>query len=90
VRGICFGGTDFQLSAGAQVRWGFLPATDLEVAQLSKLLPAIIQLTGIRLALLMSDLVGSDVAALGESLVTDFAFVGLFASVSALMGLQSD
>lgn len=36
----------------------------------------------------MGDLVGADVAPLCEALVADFAFEGLFACVSALMGLD--
>lgn len=63
---------------------------NLEIAQLGELFPAIVQLAGIWLGLFVRDLVGSDIAALGESLVADLARIGLFASVSALMGLKHD
>jgi hypothetical protein len=54
---------------------------------LGELLAAVVQQAGEGLCLEVGDLVGADVAALGEALVADVAFEGFFACVSALMSL---
>lgn len=59
----------------------------LEIAQLGEFLAAVVEETGEGFCLEVGDLVGADVAALGEALVADVAFEGFFAGVSALMGL---
>lgn len=60
----------------------------LEVTKLGKLLSTRIEETGKWFCLHMGDLMGADVAPLGEALVADFTFKWLFACVSALMGLD--
>jgi hypothetical protein len=59
----------------------------LEVAELSELLAALVELARVGLDLLVDDLVGADVAPLGECLVADFARVGSLACVSTFMSL---
>ena len=54
---------------------------------MGELLPAIIQETSKGLRVLMGDLVGADVAALGETFVADIAREGLFTCMAALMRL---
>lgn len=59
----------------------------LQITQLSELLPAVIELAGERLDLLMNDFVSTYVAPLRESLPTDIATVRTFSCVSPLMCL---
>lgn len=54
---------------------------------MGELLAAVVQEAGEGFCLEVGDLVGADVAALGEALMADVAFKGLFACVAALMGL---
>jgi hypothetical protein len=61
--------------------------TYLQIAQLSELLPAIIELAGKRLDLLMNDLVSTYVAPLRKGLPTNIATVRTLACVSPLMCL---
>lgn len=62
---------------------------DLQIPQLGKHLPAVVQQTPERLDILVGDLVGADVAALRKSSVAYVAGEGFFACVAAFMGLQS-
>jgi hypothetical protein len=62
----------------------------LEVTKLSKLLSTGVEETGEWFCLHVGDLMGADVTPLGEALVADFAFEGLFPCVSALMGLDRE
>jgi hypothetical protein len=58
-----------------------------QIAQLSKLLSAVIKFTCEGLDLLMDDFVGTYVATLCKGLATDVATVGALACVSSLVGL---
>lgn len=59
-----------------------------EIAELRKLLAAVIETTEVRLGLIVDDLVGADVPALRESLPTDLAMVWTFSSVPSFVRLQ--
>lgn len=60
----------------------------LQIPQLGKLLPTVVQEAGKWLGVLVGDLVGTDVAALGESLLADITREGLFPCMASLMGLK--
>jgi hypothetical protein len=62
---------------------------DLQIPQLAKHLPAVVQQTPERLDILVGGPVGADVAALRKPFVAYVAGEGSFACVAALMGLQS-
>ena len=59
----------------------------LEIAKLSELFSAIIQLARKRFYLLMHDFMCSNIAALSECLSTDVALVWSFSSVASLVCL---
>jgi hypothetical protein len=61
--------------------------THFEIAQLSKLLPAVVKFACEGLNLLVDDLVSAYIAALCKGLATDVATVGTLACVSSLVGL---
>ena len=61
--------------------------THFQIAQLSKLLSAVIEFACEGLDLLVDDFVGSYVATLGKGLAIDVATVGTLACVSSLVGL---
>ena len=60
----------------------------LEIAELRKLLAAVIETTEVGLRLIVDDLVGANVPALGEPLPTNFALVWAFSSVPSFVGLE--
>lgn len=60
----------------------------LQISQLGKLLPTIVQEAGKWLRVLVSDLVGADVAALGESLLANITREWLFPGMASLVGLE--
>ena len=63
--------------------------TNLKVSELSELFAAVIESAEIRLGLVVDDLVGTNVAALSESLATDFAWVWSFTCMAAFVCLYS-
>jgi hypothetical protein len=63
--------------------------TYFEVAELRKLFAAVIESTQVRLGLIVDDLVGANVAALGESLPADFTLVWAFSGVPSFVRLES-
>lgn len=66
---------------------GLCPATYLEIAQLSELLPAVVESASEGFDLLVYNLVGADIASLRKSLSTDVATVGSLSGVTSLMCL---
>jgi hypothetical protein len=62
--------------------------TYFEVAELRKLFAAVIESTQVRLGLIVDDLVGANVAALGESLPADFTLVWAFSGVPSFVRFQ--
>lgn len=62
-------------------------SSHLEIAQLSKLFPAVVQQTGEWLGMLVCDFMGTDIAALGKPLLTYIARERFLASMTSLMGL---
>jgi hypothetical protein len=59
-----------------------------EIAELRKLLAAVIETTEVRLGLIVDDLVGADIPALRESLPADLAMVWTFSSVPSFVRLE--
>lgn len=62
--------------------------TNLEVAELGKLLPAFFELAHVRLVLLVHDLVCAYVAPLREPLAADVAVVRPLPGMAAFVGLE--
>lgn len=63
------------------------PFAHFEISKLGELLAAVVELAGEWLDLLMNNLVGSNVAALGERLAADLAIVRPLPSVSPFVSL---
>lgn len=61
--------------------------TNLEIAELGKLLATVIESAEIRLGLIVNDLVGPYVSALSKTFPADLALVRSFSSVSSLVSL---
>jgi hypothetical protein len=72
-RGIYFGGTDMGYILVRERNKRSNGAAYLQITKLCKLLPAVVQLAGVRFSLLVSDSVCPHVATLGESFVADVA-----------------
>lgn len=84
LRGTCF---DATTSVSLKFVKDHKQVTHFEIAQLSKLLPAVIEFACEGLDLLVDDFVSTYVAALCKGLATDVATVGTLACVSSLMCL---
>jgi hypothetical protein len=63
--------------------------TYLEVSELSELFAAVVESAEIWFGCIVNDLVGANVAALCESLSTDFARVWSFTCMASFMGLYT-
>jgi hypothetical protein len=59
-----------------------------QIAQLREMLPALVQLAGVRLRRRVDDFVGADISVLRESFPADVAVVGALAGVPPLVGFE--
>lgn len=84
LRGTCF---DATTGVSLMLLKKCKQVTHFEIAQLSKLLPAVVKFACKGLDLLVDDLVSAYIAALCKGLATDVATVGTLACVSSLVGL---
>jgi len=74
-----------QRSDGSNVKFVLVR---FKIAELRELLATVIETTQVGLRLIVDNLVGADVPALGESFPTDFALVWAFSSVPSFVRLQ--
>jgi hypothetical protein len=60
----------------------------LQISQLRELLPALVQLAGVRLRGRVDDFVGAHISVLRESFAADVAVVGALAGMAPLVGFE--
>lgn len=77
------------VSAMDRPRAGTGTASYFQIAELGKLLPAVVQEASEGLGLLVGDFVGADIAPLSEFLLADIARERLLPCVAPLMGLRN-